>query len=562
MTGTIRPPHDQPGSRATIRRRIALAFIAFTTVFGLIGGRLVDLAFTPVRLHTSAVATPLSQTQPRPDVVDRHGRLLATDIPTTSVFADPKRIVDVDEAVENLSSVLKGLNSKSLLKKLANKKRRFVWIKRGLTPEKHEQVMDLGLPGIEFISEPRRVYPTGATASHILGYVDIDNRGRAGIERYIDSIAGVYFPKTLQKAERPIVKLSIDLGVQHILRNELDRAMKTYRAKAAAGIVLDVTSGEVVAMSSLPDFDPNHPKQALHETRFDRVTNGTYELGSVFKTVTVAMALDLGTVTLDQGYDVTKPIEVGGFTIDDYHPLRRWLSIPEIFIHSSNIGAAKMAEDVGIDRHRAFLKKIGLLDPMTTELGKVRKPQTPKSWKLVNSMTVAYGHGLSVAPLQFAAASAALVNGGYKITPTFLYQSQKTGLSRDKKVLKSETSAIIRELLRRNVKEGTGRRSDVIGYRVGGKTGTAEKVIKGKYSKTKLRTSFLSVFPSDDPAYVLLVMIDEPKPAAEEQQKRPTAGMNAAPLTARIISRIAAKLGVMPDITLHAGFDDPAPATY
>ena len=562
MTGTIRSTHDQPGSRATIRRRIALAFIAFTTVFGLIGGRLVDLAFTPVRLHTSAVATPLSQTQPRPDVVDRHGRLLATDIPTTSVFADPKRIVDVDEAVENLSSVLKGLNSKSLLKKLANKKRRFVWIKRGLTPEKREQVMDLGLPGIEFISEPRRVYPTGATAAHILGYVDIDNRGRAGIERYIDSIAGVYFPKTLQKAERPIVKLSIDLGVQHILRDELDNAMKTYRAKAAAGLVLDVTSGEVVAMSSLPDFDPNHREQALHETRFDRVTNGIYELGSVFKTVTTAMALDLGTVTLGQGYDVTEPIKVGGFTIDDYHPLRRWLSIPEIFIHSSNIGAAKMAEDVGIDRHRAFLKKIGLLDPMTTELGKVRKPQTPKSWKLVNSMTVAYGHGLSVAPLQFAAASAALVNGGYKISPTFLYQSHKTGLSRDKKVLKSETSAIIRELLRRNVKEGTGRKSDVAGYRVGGKTGTAEKVIKGKYSKTKLRTSFLSVFPSDDPAYVLLVMIDEPEPAAEEQQKRPTAGMNAAPLTARIISRIAAKLGVMPDITLHAGFDDPAPATY
>lgn len=562
MFGTTNRSSEQRDSSPSVRRRLALAFVAFTTVFTILGGRLVDLAFTPIRPHTSAVSTFAGHTQPRPDIVDRHGRLLATDIPAYDVVANPKRIDGSDETLEKLSAVLPGLNHATLLKRLSNKNSEFVWIKRGLTPEQHSKVEALSLPGITFKAERRRYYPAGAIAAHILGHVDIDNHGRAGIERYVDSIAGLYFPKTLQQSDRPMVRLSVDLGVQHILRIELSRAMEIYRAKAAAGVLLDVTSGEVIAMSSLPDFDPNFREQVLVKSRFDRVTKGVFELGSVFKTVTMAMALDLGTVTVDQGYDVSQPIKIGKSTINDFHPMGPWLSIPEIFVKSSNIGIARIAEDVGIERHRDFLNKIGLLDKMKTELGAIQEPRTPKDWKLVNSMTASFGHGIAVAPLQFAAASAALVNGGYKISPTFLYQDRKSGLSRDKKVLKSETSAIIRALLRRNVKEGTGKKSDVLGYRVGGKTGTADKVINGKYSKKTLRTSFLSVFPSDDPAYVLFVMIDEPKAARGAERGGATAAVNAAPVTGRIISRIGAKLRIEPDITRHAGFDDYASATY
>ncbi|MGI9387154.1 MAG: peptidoglycan D,D-transpeptidase FtsI family protein [Methyloligellaceae bacterium] len=558
-TGTI---SERGGSAVTVRRRIAVTFVVFTAVFTIIGGRLVDLAFTPTRTHISAVSTVANHTQPRPDIVDRNGRLLATDIPVYAVVANPKRIDGSDETLEKLSTVLRGLNHKTLLRRLSDKDRAFVWVKRGLTPKQREDVEALGLPGIRFEAERRRYYPAGATAAHILGHVDIDNRGRAGIEHYIDSIAGVYFPKTLQESDRPAVQLSIDLGVQHVLRNELTKAISTYRAKAAAGVLLDVTSGEVIAMSSLPDFDPNHREQVLAKSRFDRVTKGAFELGSVFKTVTAAMALDLGTVTVDQEYDVSQPIEIGGSTIGDKRDLGPRLSIAEIFVKSSNVGMAKIAEDVGIDRHRAFLSKVGLLDGIKTELGEITAPRTPKLWKTVNSMTASYGHGIAVAPIQFAAASAALVNGGYKISPTFLYQDRKLGLSRDKKVLKSETSAIVRDLLRRNVKEGTGKRSDVFGYRVGGKTGTAEKVVNGVYSKSLLRTSFLSVFPSDDPAYLLLVMLDEPKKAKDVEGEGTTAAVNAAPVTAAIISRIGTTLKIKPDIMRHAGIDDETPSAY
>ncbi len=525
--------------------RLLFMMAGFSLFFMIIAFRLIDLGGVRSAAPVIAKTQSVEKVVARPDIVDRNGNLLATDIKTASAFADPSRIIDVDDMVEKLATVFNDINTEALRKKLSNRKSQFVWIKRGLTPKQQSTVHNLGLPGIHFTQEPHRVYPVGRLTSHVLGYVDIDNRGRSGIERYIDKMTGLYFPKVHNIGSKPVVTTSIDIGVQHILRKELKTAMSLYSAKAAAGVIMDVTSGEVIAMSSLPDFDPHKQEQALDTKRIDRISSGVFELGSIFKVVTTAMALDLGTVDINGGYDASQPLLIDGFKINDYHGKGRWLNVEEIFIYSSNIGSAKMAMDVGTVRHRAFLKKLGLLSPLTTELGVLQAPIIPRPWKKISTTTIAFGHGLSVTPLQFTAATAALVNGGYYVTPTFQKRSRADGLASARKVLKSQTSNRIRQLMRTNVMRGTGRRADAKGFRVGGKTGTAEKAINGRYDGNKLLTSFISVFPSDDPAYAVLIMLDEPQ-SAPGQKSRPTAGTNAARVTASVISKIGSKLGVVP----------------
>ena len=339
--------------------------------------------------------------------------------------------------------------------------------------------------------------------------------------------------------------LSLDLGVQHVLREELGRAIATYRAKAAAGIVIDVHSGEVVALVSLPDYDPNRREQALDKDRLNRIGFGVYEMGSVFKVFTVAGVLDSGLASLRSSYDASSPIHYASFTIDDFHGKKRRLSVPEVFIYSSNIGAAKMALDMGVDRHRAFLKKLGLLSRVPTELGDSAAPIVPAHWQKLNTMTIAFGHGLSVTPLQLAAASLPLVNGGIAVPPTFLPRSREEGMRGGPRVLKRDTSVAMLKLMRLNVLKGTAKRAEAEGYRVGGKTGTAEKVVGGRYSTSALLTSFLAAFPTDAPEYVVLVMLDEPQRVAESSNQA-TAGVNAAPTAGKIIARIAPILGVAP----------------
>jgi cell division protein FtsI (penicillin-binding protein 3) len=320
-----------------------------------------------------------------------------------------------------------------------------------------------------------------------------------------------------------------------------------YQAKAAAGIVIDVHSGEVVGMASLPDYDPNHREQALDKDRLNRINSGAYEMGSVFKVFTVASALDAGTVNLRSSYDASSPIHVASFTIDDFHGKKRRLTVPEIFIYSSNIGAAKMALDLGGDRQRTYLTKLGLLSRATTELGGSASPIVPARWEKLTTMTVAFGHGLSVTPLQLASAMVPLVNGGIAVPLTFLPRSREEGMSVGTRVLKRETSEAMLSLLRLNVLKGTGKRAEVEGFRVGGKTGTAEKVVGRHYSTSALLTSFLSTFPTDAPEYVVLVMLDEPQRVAASNHEA-TAGVNAAPTVGRIIKRIAPILGVSPKL--------------
>jgi cell division protein FtsI (penicillin-binding protein 3) len=525
------------------RYRFRLACLAFALAFVLIGGRLVRLGFADTESSGGGLHD-ISTTVHRPDILDRNGRLLATDIKGATLYADPQKVIDIDELVEQVTSVLRDVNAAELREKL-KAGRRFVRIRRELTPKQQEEIYELGLPGLDFIEEYRRVYPMGATASHVVGLVDVDNRGLAGIEKFVDDNPQLTMvhPETPSREES--ISLSLDLGVQHVLREELGRAMATYRAKAAAGVILDVHSGEVLALSSLPDFDPNRREQALDKDRLNRIGFGVYEMGSVFKVFTVAGVLDSGLATLRSTYDASSPIHYASFTISDFHGQRRVLTVPEVFTYSSNIGAAKMALQMGVDRHRAFLKKLGLLTRTPTELGDTAAPIIPAHWQKLNTMTIAFGHGLSVTPLQLATATLPLVNGGVAVMPTFLPRSREEGMSMGTRVLKAQTSAAMLKLMRLNVLKGTGKRANVEGYRVGGKTGTAEKVVGRHYSTSSLLTSFLCTFPTDAPEYLVLVMLDEPQRVAASSNQA-TAGTNAAPTAAKIIERIGPILGVTP----------------
>jgi cell division protein FtsI (penicillin-binding protein 3) len=342
------------------------------------------------------------------------------------------------------------------------------------------------------------------------------------------------------------VRLSLDLGVQHALEDELDTASRRYKTEGAAGIVLDIKSGEVVASASLPAIDPGRPSIQLDAAHQDRVAGGTYELGSVFKTITLAMALDEGIADSNRVLDVRQPLQAGRYTISDFHPSDRPLSVAEIFTHSSNVGAGMLALEAGPERVQGFMKRLGLLDPMITEAGAVAPPQLPSRWERAEVITTSYGHGLAVAPLQFAAAVATILNGGERVTPT-LIRNRATAERAVKDVVTRETSREVARLFRLNVidADGTGKRADVPGYRVGGKTGTADLASSGGYQSKAVISSFLAAFPMDDPQYLTFIMLFEPKASAETGGQR-TASTNAAPVTARLIGRIAANLGVGP----------------
>ncbi len=524
--------------------RIGIAMIAFSLMCVVVGGRLVEYGLRSPETVSSILPSDRLLAS-RPDLHDRNGEILATDIRTVSLYAEPHKVVDPDEVVEQLAIVLPDLDIKKTYSKLSSKSR-FQWLRRQLTPGQQSEILSRGIPGIGFRPEKRRFYPGGPTASHVVGHVNIDNVGIAGMEKYVDEqglgdLASVGL--TVDEAMEP-VKLSIDLRVQHILRDELSAAMERYRAIATAGVVLDVHTGEVIAMSSLPDYNPNNPVDALQKDRLNRMTAGTFEMGSTFKAFTTAMALDSGHVSMGDSFDARKPIRIGGFTISDFHGKNRILSVPEIFIYSSNIGTAKMADVVGVEGHQEFLTRLGLLSRMQTQLPEVATPSQPKKWKKINSVTISFGHGVSTTPLQTAVAAAALMNGGKLIPPSFVPRTREEANQLATKVLSDRTSQSMRELMRMNVEQGSGRRAEVDGYWVGGKTGTAEKVVDGRYSSQVRFNAFLSAFPIDDPKYVVLVIVDEPKP--EEGKKYATAGTNAAPTVREVVRRSAALLGVRP----------------
>jgi cell division protein FtsI (penicillin-binding protein 3) len=466
-----------------------------------------------------------------------------------SVFAEPRNIVDKDEAVELLTAVLPDLDARDLRDKLGTKKG-FVWVKREITPRQQAEVHRLGIPGVGFLPENKRIYPNGTAAAHVLGFANIDNVGIAGMEKYIDGqglqdLNGAGF--NIDSTDLKPVQLSIDLRVQHALRDELEKGMAKFKAKATAGAVMDVNTGEVIALVSLPDFDPNNPVDALEKDRINRINVGVFEMGSTFKALTVAMALDSGKFTINSTLDARSGLRYGRFTIGDYHPTRRVLTVPEVFVHSSNIGTARMALGIGVEGHKAFLRRMGQLDRLKTELPENAEPIIPPRWGELNTMTIAFGHGLAVAPLQALMAVGALTNGGSLITPTFLKRDEEAAREHAVQVLKPETSEAMRYVMRLNASNPNGSASSaaIAGFFVGGKTGTAEKVINGRYSKNKNFTTFTAILPADKPKYVFLTIMDEPQ-ALPETYGFSTAGWNAGPVTGNVIERVAPLLGIPP----------------
>ncbi len=529
------------------KRRSAIVFLLATLAFTVVGSQLLRLAMigqSKSQTTAAAIRPRVATSYARPDIVDRNGRLLATDVAVPSLFADPARVLDTQEIVTKLQTVISGVDEAALKHALADKNRRFAWIKRQLPPSLAQDVHDLGLPGLAFRDEIGRVYPRTQMAGHILGAVDVDNKGLGGFESYIDRRGWVRQVYGVTRSEHAPIQMSLDLAVQQALTVELGDAMRRYKAKAAAGIVLNVKTGEILAAASRPRVDPENTHIARNKINPDRIIASTYELGSVFKMFTVAMALDAGRVTPTTKIDVRAPLKAGGHTITDLHPSSRPLTVAEVFLKSSNIGSGALALEVGKDLQQAFLSRIGLTGDLITEAGAVAHPQLPTNWGEAETATVSYGHGIAVAPLQFASAAAALVNGGRFVRPTFLRQD-KTSYLKGAPIIKRSTSRQLRNLMRRNVRDrsGTGRRADVLGYRVGGKTGTAELPSRGGYNKKAVISSFVAAFPMDDPAYLTLVMLFEPQPVAETLGSI-TAGRNAAPATGRLIKRIAPLLDV------------------
>ena len=537
--------------------RVGLVILGFSALFIAITARLVLLATLPNEQVGLRRATATATSAARPDIVDRNGEVLATDIRTVSVFAEPRKILDKDEATELLTAVLPDLDAKELREKLGTKKG-FVWVQREITPRQQAEVHRLGIPGVGFVPENKRVYPNGTVAAHILGFANIDNVGIAGMEKYIDSqglqdLNGAGF--ATESTDLKPLKLSIDLRVQHLVRDELMKGMERFKAIAAAGAILDVNTGEVLGLASLPDFDPNNPVDALEKDRINRMNVGVYEMGSTFKALTIAMALDSGKANINSSYSTAGGMmRFGRQVIKEYHGTGRNLTVPEVFVHSSNMGSIKMALAVGVDGHKAFLRKMMQLDRMTTELPESAAPIVPQRWGEINTATIAFGHGLAVAPLQALAAVGALVNGGYLMKPTFLKRTEEEARQVSTRVIKPETSEAMRFIMRINGEKGSARKADIPGYFVGGKTGTAEKVINGRYAKNKNFTTFTAIAPSDKPKYVFLAIYDEPKGYAESGGYS-TAAWNAGVTTGKVIERAAPILGLNPRF-------DPPPSPF
>jgi len=520
----------------TGRMRIIVTATLFGAAFTMIGLRLVDLmVFNDSPAKVVRAQGAVAPMPPRADIIDRNGVIVATNLPTVNLYADTQKVPDAKKATDQLTATLPDLKYDEVLKHLSSGQR-FIYLRRNLTPAEQVAVNRLGIPGISFEDSESRVYPHSSLLAHVVGVTDPDNKGLAGVEKTFDQI--------LSTRQEPL-QLSLDVRVQHAVRESLSASISRFRAEGGSAVVMDAHNGEILAMVSLPDYDPKLMGTASKDSRFNRTTLGLYEMGSTFKLFTAAMALDNGTANISSRYDASTPIKVGRFTIGDYHGLNRVVTVPEVLIHSSNIGAAKMALEAGTDAQKDFMRKIGLLSPLRLELPEVGTPQYPSTWREINTITIAYGHGISVTPVHVTSAISALVNGGLLYPPTIIHRN--AGEAPDgKQVISPKTSEAMRALMRMIVLFGSGKQADVGGYLVGGKTGSAEKTTsRGGYSEHSLRTSFVAAFPIDAPRYVVLVMLDEPR-GIKETYNFATAGWNAAPTVGSIVGKIGPLLGVFP----------------
>lgn len=519
----------------TSRNRMIVTAALMMLAFTVISGRLVSLAAfknSDEPVHVAQTAAPPKE---RADIVDRNGELLATSLPVASLYANPHHVLDPKQAAQQLATVFPEMDVEATAKRLSLDGS-FVWLRRNLTPEMQFRVNALGLPGLYFQKTEKRIYPFGRLVSHVMGVTDIDGGGLSGLEKY--------FNDDLYRGQGEL-KSSIDVRLQSVLREELDSAMQEFRAIGATGIVMDVHTGEVLAMVSLPDFDPNHPTNLGGEAGFNRATKGVYEMGSTMKLFTAAIGLDVGAFDVNRRYDTTSPIHIGRFTIHDYHPESHWLSVPEIMEKSSNIGAGKMALDIGTPTQKKYMGNFGLLTPAKVEIPEIGSPLSPDKWREINTITIAYGHGIAVSPLQLITAVSAIANGGILPKPTLLKVEDAERRPLGPRIISRETSRQVRELMRDVVVDGTGKMADVVGYDIGGKTGTADKAVAHGYNKHSLLSSFIGVFPIDAPEYAVLAILDEPK-GNKKTYGFATGGWVAAPVVKRVVAQMGPIMGLLP----------------
>lgn len=524
------------------RDRIVLLGAAFLIIFMLIGARLFDVMIiqgTPVKISDSSnwqqqgnAADPLLT---RADIIDRNGVLLATTIKSTSLYADPKLIVDPKNAAAELVKIFPDLKREKLEADLTFSGKRFVWLVRHITPEQQEAVLYIGDPGLAFQEEGKRIYPQGALTAHLVGTTSIDGLGQSGLERSLEEKL---------KSGGQVVQTALDVRIQHAVRRELINAIEDFDAKAGVGMVMDIHTGEIIAGVSYPDFDPNFYNESDKDAQFNRMTLGVYELGSIFKVFSTAAYLEIKDNGFEHTFDASEPMKRGRFTIRDYHAENRIMTVPEVFMHSSNIGAAMMGERVGSTALKAYYKKLGLLEAAPIEIKELGKPMVPNPWRDITTVTASYGHGIAVSPLHMVRAVAALVGDGMLRTPTLLKDDKRINKIQER-VASEETVERIRQLMRLTVTQGTGAKAEVAGYRVGGKTGTAEQPGTRGYNRNHLISSFVGMFPADDPQYVILVTVDSPK-GQKKSHGYATAGWVAAPAVSRIISSFAPLFGIDP----------------
>lgn len=533
------------------RSRMTVVLCAMFLAYAVIIGRMTHLTVAQQLIERAepddfasgkaVTATAAIANAKRADVVDREGRLLATSLKTSSLYADPKLIADPQDAARKLMQVFPHLNYDDTVKKLSGK-RRFVWIKRNLTPKQIYAANRLGIPGVDFIDETRRVYPYGALMAHAVGYTDVDGNGLSGIERAMDGAL---------KGGQSVLQTTFDVRMQHILHREIQKSMKDFNAIGGAGMIMDAKNGEIYAMVSLPDFNPHQAGNITNDQRFNRITLGAYEMGSTFKAFTVAAGLEQLKLPLTKRYDATSSLYRAGFTIRDFRGEGRPLSIPEILIHSSNIGTALMAEQIGTDGLRSFYETLGFTKKPDIELKEVASPIIPRPWRPINTITASYGHGIAVTPVHVASGMAGLVNGGFKVKPTVIKRDQSSYLNdTPERIISADTSAKMRNLLRVVATDGSARRANAKGYRVGGKTGTAEKTLGRGYSRKAQISSLVSAFPMDDPRFIVMIMIDEPK-GNKSSYGFATAGWVAAPYVGNVVRDIAPLAGIMPEHDLR-----------
>ncbi|MBQ7632964.1 MAG: penicillin-binding protein 2 [Alphaproteobacteria bacterium] len=530
----------------TCRQRTLFAMCCFAAVYLILCARVTYVCLgNGINIDTALVEMSdddvirLKNTVKRADIMDRNGEIIATSLPTVNLYANTKQIRHQEDVAAVLSEIFPDDSYEYFLKRL-NRKGAFIYLKRNLSPSQQSQVNNLGIPGLEFEKCEKRVYPHKNLFAHVLGSTDVDNAGISGIEKSMND--------RLTNSTKPLY-LSLDLGIQNQIRDELIAGVKQFNAAGGAAILMDVKTGQIVAMTSVPDYDPNENSKFGEKEMFNFATKGIYEAGSVFKVFNTALSLESGKVKPTDRFDTSHPIKVHRLKVTDPHGSHGLLTPEDILVESSNIGSTLEIMRVGKKFQRKFLQSINMDKALTEfELPELAKPWflPENKWGETSMVTISYGYGISSTPLHIITAFSAIVNGGIYHQPTLLYNHKNKG----KRIVSEKTSNSMRTMLRAVVTRGTGRRANVEGYQVMGKTGTADKLENGHYNHSKSISSFISAFPQSNPKYALLVVIDDPK-ASKETFGYTTAGWNAVPITKNIISAVAPQLNVKADFDLE-----------